>query len=82
MELFYNLSMSTNKELPNLKNKEFSNTRSKSSDEAITLPKARTFSLEEALEFIESDELVEVTPDAIRLRKKILDQKERFRSNR
>lgn len=64
------------------KNKEFSNTRSKSSDEAITLPKAKTFTLEEALEFIESDELVEVTPDAIRLRKKILDQKERFRSNR
>ena len=64
------------------KNKEFSNTRSKSSDEAITLPRARVFTLEEALEFIESDELVEVTPDAIRLRKKILDQKERFRSNR
>ena len=64
------------------KNKEFSNTRSKSSDEAITLPKAKTFTLEEALEFIETDELVEVTPDAIRLRKKILDQKERFRSNR
>ena len=64
------------------KNKEFSNTRSKSSDEAIILPKAKTFTLEEALEFIESDELVEATPDAIRLRKKILDQKERFRSNR
>ncbi len=64
------------------KNKEFSNTRSKSSDEAITLSKPRTFSLEEALEFIEKDELVEVTPDAIRLRKKILNQKERFRNNR
>ena len=64
------------------KNKEFSNTRSKASDEAIILPTAKTFSLEEALEFIENDELVEVTPDAIRLRKKILDQKERFRSNR
>ncbi len=64
------------------KNKEFSNTRSKSSDEAITLSKPKTFTLEEALEFIEKDELVEVTPDAIRLRKKILDQKERFRSNR
>ena len=38
--------------------------------------------IEEALEFIESDELVEVTPDAIRLRKKILDEKERYRSNR
>ncbi len=64
------------------KNKEFSNTRSTSSDEAIALPKPKTFTLEEALEFIESDELVEVTPDAIRLRKKILDEKERFRSNR
>ena len=64
------------------KNKEFSNTRSKSSDDAIVLSKPKTFTLEEALEFIESDELVEVTPDAIRLRKKILDQKERYRSNR
>ena len=64
------------------KNKEFSNTRSTSSDEAIALPRPRTFTLEEALEFIENDELVEVTPDAIRLRKKILDEKERFRSHR
>ena len=62
------------------KNKEFSNTRSAGSDEAITLPKPKTFTLEEALEFIENDELVEVTPDAIRLRKKILSQKERYRS--
>lgn len=64
------------------KNKEFSNTRSSGSDEAIILPKPKTFTLEEALEFIEKDELVEVTPDAIRLRKKILDEKERFRNNR
>ena len=64
------------------KNKEFSNTRSSGSDEAITLSRAKTYTLEEALEFIESDELVEVTPDAIRLRKKILDEKERYRSNR
>ena len=64
------------------KNKEFSNTRSSGSDEAIILTKAKTFTLEEALEFIETDELVEVTPDSIRLRKKILDDKERFRSNR
>lgn len=62
------------------KNKEFSNTRSSGSDEAITLPKAKTFTLEEALEFIENDELVEVTPEAIRLRKKILSEKERYRS--
>ena len=64
------------------KNKEFSNTRSTSSDDAIILTRPRTFTLEEALEFIESDELVEVTPTDIRLRKKILDPKERFRSNR
>ena len=64
------------------KNKEFSNTRSSGSDEAIILPRPRTFTLEEALEFIDNDELVEVTPDAIRLRKKILNEKERFRSNR
>ena len=62
------------------KNKEFSNTRSSGSDEAITLPKAKTFTLEEALEFIENDELVEVTPEAVRLRKKILSEKERYRS--
>lgn len=64
------------------KNKEFSNTRSSGSDDAIILPKPKTFTLEEALEFIDNDELVEVTPDAIRLRKKILNEKERFRSNR
>lgn len=64
------------------KNKEFSNTRSSGSDEAITLPKPKTFTLEESLEFIDTDELVEVTPDSIRLRKKILNEKERFRSNR
>lgn len=64
------------------KNKEMSNTRSKSSDEAIALIPPRIFSLEEALEFIEDDEYVEVTPAVIRLRKKILDPKERFRENR
>ena len=64
------------------KNKEFSNTRSSGSDEAIVLPKAKTYTLEEALEFIENDELVEVTTDASRLRKKRIDEKERFRSNR
>lgn len=64
------------------KNKEMSNTRSKSSDEAINLVPPKSFSLEEALEFIEDDELVEVTPAVIRLRKKILDPKERYRENR
>ena len=64
------------------KNKNLTNTRSSGADEAINLIKPRTFSLEEALEFIEDDEYVEVTPDSIRLRKKYLDPKERFRNNR
>lgn len=64
------------------KNKEMSNTRSKSSDEAIALVPPRTFSLEEALEFINDNEYVEITPAVIRLRKKILDPKDRFRTNR
>jgi len=64
------------------KNKEMSNTRSKSADDAIALVTPRTFTLEEALEFIEDDEYVEVTPDAIRMRKAILDPKDRFRMNR
>ena len=61
------------------KNKELTNTRSKSSDEAIALNKAKKFTLEEALEFIEADEYIEITPTEIRLRKKYLDPKERFR---
>lgn len=64
------------------KNKEMSNTRSKSADDAIALVKPKTFTLEEALEFIEDDEYVEVTPDDIRIRKSILDPNERFRVNR
>ena len=61
------------------KNKKLTNVRASGSDDAIKLNAARTFTLEEALEFIEDDEYVELTPDAIRLRKKILDDKERFR---
>ncbi len=64
------------------KNKNLTNTRASGSDEAINLTKARKFSLEEALEFIEDDEYVEVTPSDIRLRKAILDPKMRFRKNR
>lgn len=64
------------------KNKEMSNTRSKSADDAIALVTPRTFSLEEALEFIEDDEYVEVTPDAIRLRKAILDPNMRYKMSR
>ena len=61
------------------KNKELTNTRSAHADEAIVLNKAKKFTLEEALEFIENDEYIEITPDEIRLRKKYLDPKERYR---
>ena len=64
------------------KNKNLTNTRSSGNDEALTLITPKKFTLEEALEFIEDDEYVELTPDAIRLRKKVLDPKERFRINR
>ncbi|MBR3184029.1 MAG: translational GTPase TypA, partial [Firmicutes bacterium] len=64
------------------KAKKVSNMRAAGSDEAIKLSPARTFTLEEALEFINDDELVEVVPDDIRLRKKILNELERKRSGR
>ena len=64
------------------KNKQLTNTRASGSDEAIALIRPKTFTLEEALEFIADDEYVEVTPNAIRLRKKVLDPDERFRLNR
>ena len=59
------------------KNKQLTNTRSSGADEAIALTKPKKFSLEEALEFVEPDELVEVTPDEVRLRKKELDMNKR-----
>ncbi len=61
------------------KNKELTNTRSSHADDAIVLNKPKKFTLEEALEFIEDDEYIEVTPTEIRLRKKYLDPKERYR---
>ena len=64
------------------KNKQLTNTRASGSDDAIALVRPRTFTLEEALEFIEDDEYVEITPDDIRLRKAILDPNERYRINR
>ena len=59
------------------KNKAMTNTRSSGADEAIALVPYKKFTLETALEFIENDEYIEVTPDEIRIRKKILDPKER-----
>lgn len=60
-----------------LKNKKLTAIRSSGRDEAMLLTPPRIFSLEEALEWINDDELVEVTPDAIRLRKKGLTPQER-----
>jgi GTP-binding protein len=64
------------------KNKKLTNTRSSGADDAVKLPPPKIFSLEEALEFIENDELVEITPDAIRLRKKVLTEGGRVRAGR
>ena len=64
------------------KEKHLTNTRASGSDDALKLVPHRELSLEEALEFISDDELVEVTPESIRLRKKILDPTERLRASR
>ena len=64
------------------KEKHLTNTRASGSDEALRLVPPIEMSLEKAIEFIEDDELVEVTPKSIRLRKKILDTKERERAAR
>ena len=63
-------------------NKKMTAIRSTGNDEAMKLVPARVFSLEEALEFINEDELVEITPDAIRLRKKYLTNLDRRRHMR
>ena len=62
------------------KKKQMTNTRAAGSDDAIRLSPPRILSLEEALEFIEDDELIEVTPKSIRIRKKILDTNKRYKS--
>mgnify|MGYP001123285897 FL=1 len=64
------------------KEKHLTNTRASGSDEALRLVPPIQMSLEAAIEFIQDDELVEVTPQSIRLRKKILDTKERERAAR
>jgi GTP-binding protein len=60
--------------------KKLTNIRSAGAERLETLTPPRTFGVEEALEYVETDELVEVTPISIRLRKRILDEKERKRS--
>lgn len=64
------------------KAKQLTNIRASGTDEALTLTPAIKYTLEQALEFIEDDELVEVTPKSIRLRKKFLTENERKRQSR
>ena len=67
-------------ELNVCKTKHLTNTRSSSADEALKLTPPRILSLEQALEFIDRDELLEITPENLRIRKKILDPRERKRA--
>ena len=60
-----------------IKEKKLTNMRAASADEAMRLVPAKELSLEQALEFIADDELVEVTPQTIRLRKRVLRANER-----
>jgi GTP-binding protein len=64
------------------KTKKLTNVRAAGSDEKVLLPPATKFSLEEALEYIQEDEMVEVTPHAMRMRKTILDETARKRAQR
>ena len=64
------------------KEKHLTNTRASGSDDALKLVPPKILSLEQAIEFIADDELVEVTPENIRLRKKILDPTQRYRANK
>jgi GTP-binding protein len=64
------------------KTKHLTNTRSSSADEALRLVPPRILSLEQALEYIDTDELLEITPKSLRIRKKILDSKLRYRANK
>ncbi|MDG1944509.1 MAG: translational GTPase TypA [Halioglobus sp.] len=64
------------------KGKQLTNVRASGTDEALTLTPPVLHTLEQALEFIEDDELVEVTPASIRLRKKLLQEHERRRAGR
>ena len=64
------------------KEKHLTNTRASGSDDALKLVPPKKMSLEQAIEFITDDELVEVTPESIRLRKKILDPTLRYRASK
>ncbi len=63
-----------------LKGKKLTNMRASGSDDAVNLTPVKPMTLEQALEYIDDDELVEITPTNIRIRKKILDENERKRA--
>ena len=65
-----------------LRGKQLTNVRASGTDEAQTLSPAIKYTLEQALEFIDDDELVEVTPESIRIRKKLLTENDRKRAGR
>ncbi len=65
-----------------IKGKQLTNMRASGTDEALTLVPPIRFSLEQALEFIDDDELVEVTPDSVRIRKKVLTEAGRKQASR
>ena len=68
-------------ELNVCKSKHLTNTRASGSDDALKLTPPKILSLEEALDFIDTDELLEVTPKSLRIRKKILDSRDRKRAS-
>ncbi|MEG0365026.1 MAG: translational GTPase TypA, partial [Erysipelotrichales bacterium] len=65
-----------------IKNKKLTNVRASGSDDAIKLSPPIIMTLEDALAFIDDDELVEITPESIRIRKKFLKENERKRARK
>jgi len=65
-----------------VREKKLTNMRASGSDDTVKLPPKEVMSLERAIEFIEDDELVEVTPLNIRLRKRVLNEDERLKARR
>ena len=62
--------------------KHQTNIRAAGSDDALKLSPPRKMTLEEAIDFIEEDELIEITPENIRIRKKILDSNKRYKAKK
>ena len=64
------------------KKKKQTNVRASAADEALVLSPAKIMSVEEMMEFVEEDELIEITPHNLRIRKKILDNNLRYKSKK